>query len=122
MSMLDDDLAVMHADALALGMATSATYGSGATAITTTFQEIPQPFIHAEGAEVRRRECTIDVRRSVIASPAKDDPVVVAAGPYTGTWHVIEISSADDGEWLLTVRLDDRLTMGTARRLPTGGA
>jgi len=116
MSMLDDDLAAIHADALALGMATSCAYEG--VAITGTFSEIPQPFIHDEGSEKRRRECTLDVRVASVAAPAKGDAVVVASGVYAGTWHVVEISSADDGGWLLSVRLDDRIKAGTGRRMP----
>ena len=116
MSMLDDDMAAIHADAMALGMATSCTYEG--TAITATFQEIAQPFINSEGGETRRRECVLDVRVADVSAPAKGDAVVVASGVYAGTWHVVEISTADDGGWLLNVRMDDRIKVGQGRRLP----
>jgi hypothetical protein len=116
MSMIDDDLAAIHADALALGMADSVTYNG--TAITATFGETPEPFIHDEGSEKRRRTCSLDVRRSAVASPAKGDLVVAASGAYAGTWTVVDLGSGDDGGWVLTVRLDDRVKSGTGRRLP----
>jgi len=116
MSMLDDDLAAITADALALGMATSCTYS--VTAITATFQEIAQPFINSEGSETRRRECALSIPVATIATPAKGDVVVVASGVYAGTWTVIEISTADDACWMLNVRLDDRIKVGQGRRLP----
>lgn len=121
MSMLDDDLAAIHADALALGMADSVTYTTAAgvaSSITGTFSEVPEPFIHDEGSEKRRRTCTFDCRRSAIASPGKGDTVTAASGAYAGTWDVVDLGSGDDGGWLLTVRLDDRIKAGTGRRLP----
>lgn len=124
MSMLDDDLAAIHADALALGMADSVTYTTAAgvaSSITGTFAELPEPFLHDEGAEKRRRTCSFECRRSVVATPAKGDTVTAASGAYAGTWTVIELGSSDDGGHLLTVRLDDRITMGTGRRLPSAG-
>jgi hypothetical protein len=116
MGMLDDDLAMIHADALALGMATACTYAG--TAITATFQETPQPFINDEGSEVRRREASISVAVADVATPAKGDAVVVASGVYAGTWKVIEISTPDDGCLMLTCRFDDRIKAGQGRRLP----
>jgi hypothetical protein len=119
--MLDDDLASIHADALALGMADTLTYttvAGVATAITGTMYEMPEPFINAEGAEVRRRTCQLDCRRSVIATPGKGDTVTAASGAYAGTWTVVDLGAGDDGGWVLTVRLDDRTKMGTGRRLP----
>lgn len=121
MGMLDDDLAAIHADALTLGMADSVTYTTTAGAsssITVTFSEQPEMFAHDEGAEKRRRTCTVDIRRSAIASPAKGDTITAASGAYAGTWTVVDLGSADDGEWVLTVRLDDRTKAGTGRRLP----
>ena len=121
MGMLDNDLAAIHADALSIGMADAVTYtttGGTASSITGTFMEMPEPFINAEGGEVRRRTCQFDCRRSQIATPAKGDTVTSAAGAYAGVWTVIDLGSADDGGWVLTVRLDDRTTMGTGRRLP----
>lgn len=120
-TMLDDDLAAIHADALALGMADSVTYTpvtGTAVAITGTFMELAEVFIHAEGSEVRRRECTFDCRRSLIATPAKGDTIIVATGVYAGTWTVISLGTGDSGGWVLTVRIDDRITSGTGRRLP----
>lgn len=121
MSMLDDDLAAIHADALALGMATSVTYTTIAavsSTITGTFFEIAQPWIHAEGAEVHRRSCNFDCRVSDIAAPTKGDTVTAATGAYAGTWTVIDTGTADDGGWVLAVQLDDRTKMGKSRKLP----
>ena len=121
MSMLDDDLAQIHADALALGMADSVTYtttASVATTITGTFMELAEPFIHAEGAEVHRRTCQFDCRRSEIAAPTKGDTVTAASGAYAGTWTVVDTGTGDAGGWVLTIRLDDRGKMGTGRRMP----
>ena len=122
--MLDDDLAAIHADALALGMADSVTYthASGSPiphTITGTFMELAQPFIHAEGSEVHRRICQFDCRRSVIATPAKGDTILAASGAYAGTWTVTDTGTGDDGGWLLTVRIDERTKAGTGRKLPT---
>lgn len=121
MTMLDDDMAAIHADALSLGMADSVTYtttAAVATVITGTFMEMPEPFIHAEGAEVRRRTCQFDCRRSLIADPQKGDTITAASGAYAGVWTVVDCGSADEGGWVLTVRLDDRVKMGTGRRVP----
>lgn len=119
--MLDDDLAAIHSDALALGMADSVVYtpvtGSPVT-ITGTFFELAQPFIHAEASEVHRRVCQFDCRRSVVATPTKGDTVTAAAGSYAGVWTVVDTGSGDDGGWVLTVRLDERTKAGTGRKLP----
>lgn len=121
MGFLEDDLAAIHADAIGLGMGDSATYttvSGAAVALSCTFNEMPQPFIGAEGGEVRRRECSVDILRSDVALPAKGDHLTVAAGAFAGTWTVVEISSADSAGWLVNVRLDDRVAMGHGRRLP----
>jgi hypothetical protein len=126
MSMLDDDLAMIHADALALGMADTVIYitaaGVSIPDVTGTFAELPEPFLHEDAAEVRRRTCTFECRRSIIAAPAKGDTITAAAGAYAGTWSVVDLGSSDDGGHVLTVRLDNRISMGTGRRLPTEGA
>jgi hypothetical protein len=119
--MLDDDLAQIHADALALGMANSVTYltvAGASSTITGTFNEIVQPFIHAEGSEVHRRECAFDCRVSEVAAPGKGDRITAASGAYAGTWVVIDTGTGDAGGWVLNVRLDDRTKAGTGRRLP----
>ena len=121
MTMLDDDLAAIHSDALALGMANSVTYLTTAavsSTITGTFSESPEPFLHDEGGEKRRRMATFDCRRSQVALPTKGDRVTSATGAYAGTWTVVDCGTADDGGWLLTIRLDDRIKMGTARSMP----
>lgn len=119
--MLDKDMARIHTDLQRQGLADAVTYTvaktSAASSITVTFNETPEPFLQDEGSEKRRRTCTIDLRRSVIASPAKGDTVTAASGAFTGAWSVVEISSADDGDWILTVRLDDRIKAGTGRRM-----
>lgn len=120
MSMLDDDMAAMHSDALAVGMADSVSYlpvGGVAIAIVGTFSEVPEPFLQDGGAEVRRRVCQLDVRRSQIAAPARGDVATVASGAYAGAWTVMDIGSGDEGGWILTVQLDDRVRMGTGRRI-----
>lgn len=116
MSLLDDDLAAIHSDALSLGMANSITYNG--VPITATFSESAEPFFHDEGAEKRRRTCVLDVRRASVASPAKGDTVVSTAGAYAGTWTVVDLGSSDDAGHVLTVRLDDRIKAGTGRRMP----
>ncbi len=120
--MLDKDMARIHTDLQRQGLADAVTYTvaatSAASSITVTFNELPEPFLHDEGSEKRRRTCTIDLRRSVIPSPAKGDTITAASGAFAGTWPVVEISSADDGDWILTVRLDDRIKAGTGRRMP----
>lgn len=116
MGILDDDLAAIHSDALALGMATSVTYNG--TAITATFSESAEPFLHDEGSEKRRRTCILDVSRSAVSAPAKGDIVVSASGAYAGTWTVVDLGSSDDAGHVLTIRLDDRVKSGTGRRLP----
>jgi hypothetical protein len=121
MSMLDNDLSSIHTDALALGMADTVTYttvAGVAASIVGTFSEMPEPFIHAEGAEVHRRVCQFDCRLSDVALPGKGDTVTVASGAYAGTWTVIDTGSGDSAGWVMSVRLDDRTKMGTARRLP----
>jgi hypothetical protein len=120
-SMLDDDLAAIHADALALGMADTVTYttvAGVASSITGTFSEMPEPFIHADGAEVHRRVCQFDCRLSDVALPGKGDTILVASGAYAGTWTVIDTGAGDSAGWVMSVRLDDRTKMGTGRRLP----
>jgi hypothetical protein len=118
----DAEVALLLADALAEGFAqvVTYTYAAGGAALTPTacLQEVPQPYIHSEGAEVRRRELQLLVAASVVTAPAKGDTVVVAAGVQAGTWHVIEVSQGDAGAWVLRLRQDDRVRMGTARRLP----
>jgi hypothetical protein len=121
MGMLDDDLSAIHADALSLGMADAVTYTTTAAVVTTgtgTFMEMPEPFIHAEGAEVRRRTCQFECGIALIASPSKGDTVTAASCVYAGTWTVVDCGSADSAGWVLTVRLDDRVKMGTGRRMP----
>jgi len=120
MGMLDDDLAAIQSDALALGMADTVSYlpvGGTASSITATFSEVPEPFLHDGGAEVRRRVCQMEVRRANVANPGKGDTATVASGAYAGVWVVMEMGAADEGAWILTVRLDDRTHMGTGRRL-----
>ena len=121
-NMLDKDLARIHTDLYRQGLADSVTYTiaatSAASTITGTFAELPEPFLHDEGSEKRRRTCSFECRRSVVATPAKGDTVAAAIGAYAGTWTVIELGSSDDGGHLLTVRLDDRIKAGTGRRLP----
>lgn len=120
-NMLDKDLARMHTDLVRLGLADTATYTVGATAATTsitcTFNETPEPFLQDEGSEKRRRTCTVDIRRGVIALPVKGDSIAVASGAYAGTWTLSENGTPDDGGWILTVRLDDRTKAGTGRRM-----
>jgi hypothetical protein len=116
MGMLSDDLAAIHADALALGMADSVTYNG--TAITATIAESPEPYLGDEGGEVRRRTASLSCLRSDVAAPVKGDRVVVASGAYAGTWTVTDAGSADDGGWVLNIRVDDRAKMGGGRRLP----
>jgi hypothetical protein len=121
MSMLDDDLAAIHADALALGMADTVTYttlAGAASSIVGTFSEMPEPFIHAEGAEVHRRVCQFEFRLANVAIPMKGDTVLSASGAYAGTWTVVDTGAGDSAGWVVTVRLDDRTKMGTGRRLP----
>lgn len=116
MGMLDDDIAAIDADALSMGMADSVTYNG--TAMTATFAENLEPYLGDEGGEVKRRTCTVSLRRSLVAAPAKGDQIVVASGAYAGTWTVIDGGSGDDGGWIVTARLDDRTKMGGGRRLP----
>ncbi len=121
MGMLDDDLAAIHSDALALGMADAVTYTTFAgvsASIVGTFSEMPEPFIHADGAEVHRRVCQFDCRLSDVALPAKGDTILAASGAYAGTWTVVDTGSGDSAGWVMSVRLDDRTKMGTGRRLP----
>lgn len=121
--MLDDDLAAINADALALGMADAVTYtyatGGSVSLSSVVFNEVPQPYISDEGAEVRRREADVVVRRSQIATASKDDALSVASGANAGVWTVYEVGPGDDGAWSLRVRLDERIKMAAkgARRL-----
>lgn len=121
MSMLDDDLAAIHSDALALGMADTVTYttvAGVASSIVGTFSEMPEPFIHSDGAEVHRRVCQLEVRLADVALPEKGATVLAATGAYAGTWTVVDTGTGDSAGWVMTVRLDDRTKMGTGRRLP----
>ena len=116
MGMLDDDMAAIHADALALGMAESVTYEG--TAIVGTFAESLEPYLGDEGGEKRRRTCTFSCRVASVTQPVKGDTIVVASGVYAGSWTVIDAGQPDSGGWNMTVRLDDRTKMGGGRRLP----
>lgn len=121
MSMLDDDLAAVHADALTLGMADTVTYtplvGTAST-IVGTFSETPEPFIHDNGAETQRRSCMFSCTRSDVPNPTKGDTVTAASGAYAGTWTVTDAGTGDDGGWVIPLRLDERTKMGTGRRMP----
>lgn len=108
---VDTDMALILADALALGLAWSGAYtpaaGGGAVAVTVSPVDVPQPNIEDVTGEVQRRAATVAIQGSLLTACARKDTLVISGGPYAGSWVVGECESNDAACWIISIRAQD---------------
>lgn len=118
---LANDVSALLADLLGLGLACRATYG--AATITVAISNTGRPPSYDTVGEIVRREASATAALVDMPAPVAGQALVVASGPWGGSWTIVEVASIDDGSVELSLRQDDLASIRSrgSKRLPGEG-